>query len=155
MIHCTFENGDKATLRHVVIDAILLKENKILLVKRAKKLIEGGKWALAGGFVERDENLKHALEREVLEESGLKITNIELFTIIDNPHRRNEDRQNISFVFICEAGERIGESDWEVTEQKWFNLDKLPSEEEIAFDHLEIIQLYLRYKKENLKLPIL
>ncbi len=154
MIKCTFENGDQALLRHVVIDAIILKEGKILLVKRAEKLIEGGKWALVGGFVEQNENLKQAAEREILEESGYKVNDLRLFTIIDNPHRKNEDRQNISFVFICESKEKIGESDWEVTEQKWFDVDNLPSEE-VAFDHLEIIQLYLRYKKENLKLPII
>ena len=31
--------------------------NEVLLVKRSRHLLEGGKWALVGGFVERDETL--------------------------------------------------------------------------------------------------
>lgn len=35
MITCFFENKKKAYLRHVTVDAILIQDNKILLVKRA------------------------------------------------------------------------------------------------------------------------
>jgi len=30
MINCEFENGDKASLRHVVVDNLVLKDGKIL-----------------------------------------------------------------------------------------------------------------------------
>ena len=96
MLTCIFENGERASLRHAVVDALVLDKQKILLVKRAKKLLEGGKWALIGGFVGRDENLKQAVAREVMEESGYKVKNITLLTIRDNPNRPKEDRQNIA-----------------------------------------------------------
>lgn len=133
-----------ASLRHVTVDALVLKNNKLLLIKRAGKLLEGGKWALPGGFVDRDENLKDAVSREVMEESGYKVKEITLFRVKDDPHRPKEDRQNISFVFVCEATEKVGESDWEVDDQKWFDLDNIPPEEQIAFDHYDDIQLYKR-----------
>lgn len=44
MIKCKFENGNEASLRHVCVDAIVLQDNKLLLVKRASTLLEGGKW---------------------------------------------------------------------------------------------------------------
>lgn len=146
MINCEFENGNKASLRHVVIDAIVLKENTILLVKRAGNLAEGGKWGLVGGFAERDEIMEEALTREVFEETGYEIKTTIFFTIIDNPKRKNEDRQNIAFIYVCEVGVKTGMSDNESTEQKWFDLDSLPKEEEIAFDHFQIINLYLKHK---------
>jgi len=155
MIHCTFENGNKASLRHVVIDAIVIKDNKILLVKRAPQLLEGNRWAIVGGFVERDETLKQTAEREIFEETGYRVKDITLLTIRDNPDRPHEDRQNISFVYFCEAMEKEGKADWESTEVKWFSFDELPKEEEIAFDHYKNIELYLKYKKENLQLPII
>ncbi len=156
MISCTFEDGGlaKPGLRHAVIDTIVLKDNKILLVKRTKKLSEGGKWALVGGFVSRDEDLKHAVEREVLEETGYKIENITLLSIVDNPNRSHEDRQNISCVFFCDALNKEGESDWETDEIKWFELNNLPNQELIAFDHFKDIELFLQYKKEEFKIPV-
>src|SRR5258708_9556765 len=113
MITCTFENGNKASLRHVVIDALVLKDDKLLLVKRTEKLLEGGKWALVGGYVERDENLLQTVEREIGEETGYTVKDITLLCIRHNPDRPHEDRENISFVFFCTAVEKKGESDWE------------------------------------------
>lgn len=142
MIICKFENGNEASLRHVTVDALVMKDGKILLAKRTGKLLEGGKWGLLGGFVNRDETLKEAVAREVMEESGFKIEDITLLTVRDNPDRPKEDRQNISFVYFCKAFEKIGEFDWEVDDLKWFDLNNIPSEEEIAFDHYQDIQLY-------------
>ena len=155
MITCTFENGNKASLRHVVVDALVLRENKVLLVKRAQKLLEGGKWALVGGYVERDENLVEALAREIKEETGYTIKDTTLLCVRHNPDRPHEDRQNIAFVFFCTADEHTGESDWEVTEQQWFALDGLPDKETIAFDHLQDIELYRKYRNNEVKIPFL
>lgn len=146
MISCTFEDDGKGKLRHVVIDAIITKDESILMVKRAKNLIQGEKWGLIGGFVERNETVEQALKREVFEETGYKLKTINFFTIIDIPNRKNENRQNIAFVYVCKSGEKMGEPDKESTQQKWFNLENLPKEEEIAFDHFEIINLYLKNK---------
>jgi hypothetical protein len=35
----------------------------------------------------------------------------------------------------------------------WYNLNNLPSDEEMAFDHAEDIQLLKKYLKENTPLP--
>lgn len=155
MLTCAFENGNTASLRHVTVDGLLLKEGKVLLTKRTGKLLEGGKWGLVGGYVERDETVKEAIKREALEESGLVVENITLLTIRDNPDRPKEDRQNISFVFFCDATEKVKESDWEVDDQLWFDFNELPPEEEIAFDHYQNIKLYKEYLAKKLSLPVL
>lgn len=148
MIKCTFENGNEASLRHVIVDALVLNgDNQILLVKRVGKLLEGGKWALPGGFVDRDETCEQAAKREVLEETGYKISDIKLLKINDNPDRPHEDRQNVAFVYTCMAGDKMSEGDWESDEQKWFDLDNLPKEEEVAFDHFGDIRFYLEHKQ--------
>ena len=46
MINCTFEDGGKASLRHVAVHAIIEKSGKILLEKRALRFLEGGKQEL-------------------------------------------------------------------------------------------------------------
>ncbi|MCR4324733.1 MAG: NUDIX hydrolase [Candidatus Curtissbacteria bacterium] len=148
MIKCTFENGTPASLRHVVVDAIVVnKKKEILLVKRSKdKVTEGGKWALPGGFMDRDETLIEAVLRETKEETGWEIGDVELLRVVDNPKRRNEDRQNVAFFYTCVPVKKSGKADDESSEQRWFKLDGLPEEEETAFDHLEIIEFYLRNK---------
>lgn len=149
MISCAFEDGGKGHLRHLVIDALLLKDGKILLVKRAKNLVQCGKWGLTGGFVERDETAQGALKREVLEETGYEIKSFKFFTIIDSPKRLNDERQNVALVYVCQAGEKVGGPDKESTEQRWFYLDALPLKEEMAFDHFQIINLFLKNKDNN------
>ncbi len=155
MISCTFENNSNALLRHVVVDSLVLKNGKILMVKRALRLLEGGKWGLAGGYAERDETLVQAAQREILEETGWQVQNLTLLSIVDKPNRSGEDRQNISFVYFCEAVEKTDEPDDESDEQKWYLLDALPPKEQIAFDHADHIALYKRYLKEQFPLPFL
>jgi len=155
MITCTFEDGGTGKLRHVVIDTLVLKENKILLVKRVKQLLEGGKWGVIGGFVEPNETLKESVAREVHEETGYNVENITLLTVIDRPDRPHEDRQNISFVFFCTATNKDGEKDWESEEVRWFSLDELPSADQLAFDHDYDITLYKEYLAEHFSLPFL
>jgi 8-oxo-dGTP diphosphatase len=155
MITCTFEDGNKASLRHTVVDVIVLKDEQLLMVKRAAKLLNGGKWALVGGYVDRDENIEQAAKREVLEETGWQIKDLVLLRIIDRPTRKGEDRQNICFVFFATATEKTGEPDWESDEQKWIGWEELPAEDSIAFDHAETISVYRQYLKENTPLPII
>ena len=154
MIKCAFEDGHEVQLRHIVVDAIVLRENEILLVKRAPHLSNGGKYGLIGGFMDRDENLETTLKREVLEETGYKVGKPQLIFIIDNPNRKNEDRQNVVFAYVVEALEKVGEADDESTEVRWFDFDNLPKEDEFAFDHYEQIQLYLKHKNNLPKFPI-
>lgn len=143
MITCAFEDGTPATLRHVTVDVLVFNsQNQLLLIKRTGKLLEGGKWGLVGGFVDRDETLLQAAAREVQEESGYEVHDLQLLTIRDNPDRPHEDRQNISFVYTAKAGAKIANSDWEVDDVQWFDLHDLPPKNQIAFDHYANIELY-------------
>lgn len=159
MITCTFENGDKTSLRHVTVNAIVVKDGKILLGKRGtrhgKPIAESGKWGLLGGFFDRDETLSRAVQREVREESGWEITDLKLLRINDNPDRPHEDRQNVDVIFIAQATVRTGVHDEEVKELKWFAPEDLPSPSEIAFDHADALRMYLDYREGRLDIPVL
>lgn len=154
MIDCTFEDGNKASLRHTVVDAIVVREGKILLVRRAAKLLEGGKWGVPGDFMDRDETAKQAAAREIYEETGWTVKDLTLLRINDSPNRPRENRQNVDFVFFCTADSKTGEPDWETDEVQWFDLDNLPPAGQMAFDHLENIKLYRRYLQEKFALPV-
>ncbi len=155
MITCAFENGNRASLRHAVVDCLVLQDDKILLVKRAARMLEGGKWVLAGGFAERDETMAQAATREVLEETGWQITDLTLLRINDNPKRPHEDRENVVFVYFATATQKTGQPDNESTDQHWFDFAALPPPNHIAFDHLANIQLYKKYLAKSFPLPLL
>jgi len=160
MITCYFENNNKAKkgLRHITVNAIILKGNSILLGKRGtvagKAILESGKWGLVGGFFDRDENLIQAVKREVFEESGCEINRVTLFRINDNPNRPKEDRQNVDIIFSAQLVKQTPKQDEEVTHSEWFPMDKLPPIGEMAFDHGEDIMLYKEYLIKNHPLPL-
>lgn len=153
MISCAFPSGDTFHFRHVVLDAIVIKDDKLLLVKRPKNSWAGaGLWALAGGYAERGETLEQGVLREVQEETGYSGKVKALFKINADPKR--DDVQNVQFVYIVEAGEVVSETDGEVEKSEWFNWDELPKDDEIAFDHATVISQYLAFLKQNYSLPI-
>ena len=154
MINCTFEDGGNAALRHVVTHVLCLRDNTILLVKRSEKILEGGKWGFPGGFVDCSETLAQCAVRELMEETGYEGKIIGLFRVNSNPNRRNDNgRQNIAHEFLMEAGEKTGIPDWEQTAVEWYDIESL-NEGIMAFDHYQTIELYKKYIKGDLEIPI-
>ena len=56
----------------VAVGAVVVKNDRVLLIKRNKPPGEG-LWAIPGGRVELGETLQQAAEREIMEETGLTI----------------------------------------------------------------------------------
>jgi len=54
------------------VGAVVIKDGAVLLVKRGKAP-SGGKWAIPGGSVELGETLQQAAEREIFEETHIRI----------------------------------------------------------------------------------
>jgi 8-oxo-dGTP diphosphatase len=54
------------------VGAVVMYEGKVLLVKRSNAPLKG-KWAIPGGSVKLGETLQEAAEREIMEETGLRI----------------------------------------------------------------------------------
>lgn len=154
MISCTFENGSRAALRHVVVHGIVEKDGAILLVKRAGDMLETGKWSLPAGFLDRDETAAQGIIRELKEETGWDGEVVSLMRINTNPNRPHEDRQNISLDFIIKPMAKTGEPDAESSKIEWIPIDQLLPLDELAFDHGESIGFYLKYRRAPFWLPL-
>lgn len=120
----------------MTIDAVIVKGNRILLIKRGAETYHGY-WALPGGYSEWDEDLRTSVLREVEEEVGVKGKIVKLIGLYSQPGR--SPHQTISAAFVVEIdGEPIAGDD--AVECKWVELDKLSPE--LAFDHAQIIADY-------------
>ena len=154
MITCTFENGRRASLRHVVVHAVVEKDGALLLVRRAPHLLEGDKWGLPGGFLDRDESLSDGILRELREETGWEGQVSALLRINSRPDRPGEDRENVAFDFVVTPVRRVGEPDEESSAVEWVPIDRLPPLHTLAFDHGDTVHLYLASRGKPGHVPI-
>ena len=66
----------------VAVGGIVLKNKKILLVKRQNPP-DKNMWSIPGGAVELGETLSEAVQREIREECGIKVDNGQVIAVID------------------------------------------------------------------------
>ena len=121
----------------VTVDIIVFFDSKVLLIQRKNDPFKGS-FALPGGFVEMNETLKEAANRELLEETGLKGIELTQLAAFDKPDRDPRDR-NISIAFYgfttIENSSIQGGDD--ADNAQWISIDNLPK---LVFDHNEIIE---------------
>lgn len=114
--------------------AIVTNENKQVLVLD-HFIRPGASWGLPGGFMEPNENPYEAIKRELFEETGLELENIELIRI-------RTINKHIEMLFRAEG---IGNAEVRSREIKavgWFDRDEL---------HPEMSELQKQLVREILK----
>ena len=121
----------------VTVDAILISQQKsVLLIQRGGEPFKD-KWALPGGFIELDESLETACERELEEETGLKVKQLTQFKAYGAVDRDPRGR-TISVIFYSfQDEETIPIAGDDAANARWFPLNHLP---ELAFDHQQILE---------------
>lgn len=70
------QTAEAAGIRQLVVGAVIRHDDRVLLLKRPETDFMGGIWELPSGKAELGEPLDQALIREVLEETGLTVTDI-------------------------------------------------------------------------------
>lgn len=126
--------------RDIVCTGIVIKDSKILLVKRSIDP-ESGKWALPGGYLSWDETTEEGVIREIREETGIDVKIVKLLGVYSGPHRvKTEALQNVAIIYLTEpVSDKVASALDEVEKVDWVNLDSIP---ELAFDHNKMIEDY-------------
>ena len=83
----------------VAVGAVVIHNGKVLLVRRGHPPSEG-LWAIPGGSVELGETLQQAAEREILEETGIRIKAKEPVLTFDVIERDTQDRIRYHYVIV-------------------------------------------------------
>jgi 8-oxo-dGTP diphosphatase len=84
---------------HVGIGVLLVRDEKLLLVKR-KYAPDAGMWSIPGGHLELGEEVKRAAVRECEEETGFKTKVTKLAGIIDKVMKDKDGRIEFHYVLI-------------------------------------------------------
>jgi len=113
----------------VGVGAVIVRENRVLLIRRGKPPLLG-EWSLPGGALECGETLREATIREAREETGLVVEVGEMLGVYERVIRSEEARVRYHYVlidFLCRpvAGELKAASD--AAEAGWFSREELPA----------------------------
>ncbi len=133
----------------VTVDAVIIRTldegDEALLIERKHSPFEDC-WAIPGGFVDMDETLADAANRELYEETGIVVDTLYQLHTFDAVNRDPRDR-TISTVFLGFANEdsQIKAGD-DASSADWFSLDALPP---LAFDHEQILDYAKKYLEKR------
>ena len=110
-------------------------EPKVLLIQRGNEPFKG-QWAFPGGFMNMDETTEQCAIRELEEETGLKVTEIQQIGAYSKVDRDPRGRTvTVAYLAIIDKVEAVKGLD-DATKAQWFSLSSLPK---LAFDHEDIM----------------
>lgn len=131
MTTCPNTNADESrypAAPRVAVGAVVFHEKRVLLVQRGKAPARG-QWAVPGGSVNLGESLQQAAEREIFEETGIRIAAGRPVYVFDVVDVADDGRVRYHYVIVdLEArylggGLRCGD---DALEARWVAAAELP-----------------------------
>ncbi len=92
---------------------------KVLLLEHI--LRPGAGWGIPGGFIEHGEQPETAVRRELREEAGIELENVEMFRI-------RTIKRHIEILFRAESSEMAEVKSREIRSLGWFAVEEMPAE---------------------------
>lgn len=133
----------------VIVGGIIEKDNKILMVKEAKKKWYG-KWNVPAGHLEDGETIFEGAIREIFEETGCKVRLKKMLPIM------SIELENIMIItFTTELlEEKIFFNKEEILEVKWISKEELENMNSETLRDEKLIKRTLKMLNENKLYPL-
>ncbi len=138
----------------VTVDCVIFgldqESLKVLLIQRKHDPF-AGKWALPGGFVDMDEPIDQAAQRELEEETGISGMYMEQLYTFGDVHRDPRGRV-ISVAYYALVNltayqhQVVAASD--ASQARWFAVADLPL---LAFDHEKVMEIAVKRLKNKVR----
>jgi len=129
----------------VNVSVVIFKENKVLVQKRsANEEVFPGFWGVPGGTLETsDKTLDAALDREVMEEVGIKIKDSVLYA---NNTVEKEEYGNLYLVYYADYASGDAKALEDTEEVRWADLDSI---KQLEFTPTTKETIKLAYSRRN------
>ena len=135
----------------IIVGGIIEKDNKILMVKEAKKKCYG-KWNVPAGHLENGETIFEGAIREILEETGCKVRLNKVLPIMS---KDIEDTTLIIITFTTELlEEKISFNKDEILDVKWISIEELINMTDKELRDEKRIKITLQMLEENKAYPL-
>ena len=111
----------------VAVHLFLIKDNKVLLLRRFNTGYEDGNYSVVAGHIDGGEDVYTAMIREAKEEAGIDIL-LENLDVVQVMHRKKVTEERIDYFFECSKWDgniEIMEPD-KCDELIWVEIDNLP-----------------------------
>lgn len=108
-------------------------EGKVLLLDHYLRPASG--WGIPGGFIEHCEQPAEAVRRELREETGIELENLEMIRV-------RTLSKHIEIIFRARSNDFAKVSSREIKSLDWFTLDEIP--EEMNGDQKYLVEKVLR-----------
>lgn len=129
--------------------AVIKGGDQVLLIRRAKHCLNGGKWDLPGGHVDEGETVAEALEREIREETNIAAEVGPIIRLSEFPKGHEQfkyEKRGLRFLAFYQAGE-VNLREQEHDKFEWLKIDEAIAKLEDDGFELEKKETLLEAKK--------
>ncbi|MBD3582552.1 NUDIX hydrolase [Flavobacterium selenitireducens] len=138
---------------HLAVDAIIFgykKSHLFVLLIKPKSGPFANVWCLPGGFVNEEESLRQAVERELLEETGISVNYLEQLYTFGNVGRDPRKRVvSVAYFGLVDPSKLslVEKTETDAEAARWFAINELPP---LGYDHPEIVATALERLRAKL-----
>lgn len=137
----------------ITVDCVIFGYNQkkldVLLIKRDSEPA-AGKWALPGGFMEKNETSEESAQRVLQKLTGVSNTYLEQFQFFSDLNRHPMARVvTVGYYALVDPTLYELKPSWHARETRWFDINKIPK---MPFDHNLIFERALQTLKKEVKL---
>lgn len=94
--------AERDEIRRLVVGAVIVRHQRVLILRRRRSDLLSGRWELPSGVVEPGEALDEALAREVAQETGLQVTGVSDY-LGDFDYLTGEGARTRQFTFVIDV----------------------------------------------------
>jgi len=110
-----------------VVGVMVFKDGKVLIGKRRDTATHAqGEYSFPGGKIEEGESFKEAIERETLEEAGIKIKNLKFLCVINVTKYKGFPAILLGFSADVDNSEPKSFPEEKIGEWQWVDLKNIP-----------------------------
>ena len=129
----------------IIVGCIILKDNKILMVRESKNGCYG-KLSFPAGHIEKNETLLEGAIRETFEETGCKVKPKKAFPIL--VHNDNDGVMLMHFLAeLAEEGFKYNTD--EILETKWLSIEEIKNMDKEEFRSYPVVENIINSLENN------